>query len=302
METKEYTTAKVMMIRPKRFRFNEETAGDNTFQKKGAENSSEIALKEFDSLVNRLQKNGVEVMVVNDSDAHDTPDAVFPNNWISTHANGTIVLYPMYAENRRKEIRQEIIDQLSTEYGYNEVIDWTTFAETNQFLEGTGSFVLDRNKQIAYACISERTNKELAQQWGETMNYEVICFSAVDRTGKAIYHTNVMMNISEQFAVVCLESIHKKRERELVHGTLEQSGKEVIPISYEQMEQFAGNMLTLKNKNDESLLVLSETAYESLTQKQLSQLTSFAKPVVAPIPVIEENGGGSVRCMIAELF
>lgn len=299
------TTSNVMMIRPIQFRFNEQTAGNNAFQVEPTEqelrtqNQAEL---EFDTLVNTLREKGVDVLVISDNENSDTPDSIFPNNWISLHETGKIVLYPMFAENRRKEVRQDIIDQLMEDFGFDEVNDWTAFAETNKFLEGTGSFVLDRKNKTAYACISVRTDKELAEKWGEQMDYNVVTFDSVDSKGFPIYHTNVMMNIGEHYAIVCFDSMPYEEEQILLRSSLEQAGKEVIEISYKQMENFAGNMLELSNKEGQSLLVMSKAAHDSLNDEQIEVIQKYSEIVSSPISTIEINGGGSVRCMIAEIF
>lgn len=299
------TTSKVMMIRPVQFRFNEQTAGNNSFQVKPTSQqllSQKQAAVEFDTLVNTLKEKGVDVLVVSDDEHSDTPDSIFPNNWISLHETGEIVLYPMFAENRRKEVRQDIIDQLMNDYGFEEVNDWTAFAQTNKFLEGTGSFVLDRKNKIAYACVSVRTDKELAEKWGEQMNYKVVTFDAVDTKGFPIYHTNVMMNVGEHYAIVCFECMPYAEEQNLLRASLEHSGKEVIEISYKQVENFAGNMLELSNQEGKSLLVMSQAAHDSLSDEQIEVINKYSEIVSSPISTIEVNGGGSVRCMIAEIF
>ena len=293
------------MIRPVQFRFNEETANDNAFQQNSTQSIAEqqqIAQQEFDTIVTTLENYGVSVKVISDVKESDTPDSIFPNNWMSTHQSGEMVLYPMLAENRRKEVRQDIVDLLAEEYDYDEILDWTTFTKVNQFLEGTGSLVLDRKNKVAYACISERTNLELAFNWGSVMGFEVIAFSAVDRKNKPIYHTNVMMNVGEHYTVICLECIANKEERNQVKKYLKFTEKEIIEISMQQMEQFAGNMLELSTPDGESLLVLSQSAYDSLSTEQIKTLKGYSTLVVAAIPTIEQHGGGSVRCMIAELF
>ena len=298
-------TSKVFMVRPVQFRYNEQTAKDNAFQIETSQSDEEKqseAAQEFDGLVNELRSHGVDVLVIKDHSRSDTPDSVFPNNWISTHHTGEVIIYPMFAENRRKEVRQDIVDLLLEKYDYDEVLDWTTFTSVNQYLEGTGSLVLDRNSKIAYACISERTNLELAKNWCSVMDYELVSFSAVDKEGLPIYHTNVMMNIGEHVAVVCLDSIANEDERNKVEKYLRFSDKEIVEISFDQAEQFAGNMLQLATDKGKSLLVMSKAAFSSLTEVQKNQLSEYSELVVASIPTIEKNGGGSVRCMIAELF
>lgn len=301
--TNQQTTSTILMIRPVNFGFNEQTAGSNAFQNRnaGQQQVQDNALKEFDTLVNTLRQNGVEVIVIDDSAEPHTPDSIFPNNWVSFHRDGTVFLYPMMAENRRLERREDIIMQLEDEFKVKRVIDLSHFEQEHKFLEGTGSMVLDRENKIAYACLSPRTNREVLDLFCKESGYQPILFHAVDENGMDIYHTNVLMCIGSSFAVICLVSIMDESEKEQVLTALKSTHKQVIPISFEQMNHFAGNMLEVQNQAEESLVVMSKRAWESLSYQQKSILSSFGKPVYSDISTIENNGGGSARCMIAEV-
>ncbi|HXI00808.1 MAG TPA: arginine deiminase-related protein [Sphingobacteriaceae bacterium] len=296
------STSNILMIRPVNFAYNEQTAGNNAFQNRTQnQDVQDAALSEFDEFVKILKENEVNVMVINDTPSPHTPDSVFPNNWISFHADGSIFLYPMQAENRRLERKQEIIDHLKKDYLVNTVYDLSYFEKNNRFLEGTGSLVLDRENKIAYACISPRTDQKVLNEFCLKSAYSLVYFNSVDGNGMAIYHTNVMMCIGSEFSVVCLDSVADKNEKEKLQKSLTDSGKEIIEISLDQMNQFAGNMLQLSTKNKEQLLVMSNNAYKSLLQQQISRLEHYCKLVYAPLDTIESTGGGSARCMIAEI-
>ncbi|MEE1943958.1 arginine deiminase-related protein [Pedobacter sp. KR3-3] len=296
------TTNHILMIRPVDFKFNEQTAGNNKFQQaNSASDVQQKALQEFDGFVALLRANGVEVTVINDTLQPETPDSIFPNNWISFHHNGEVILYPMFSVNRRAERRSDIIESLGKTFGISKITDLSTYENSDQFLEGTGSLVLDRDHKIAYACLSLRTNQEVLDDFCEKTGYQAIVFNAVDSTGYPIYHTNVMMCIGDKFAVVCFDSIPDATEQALVRGSLSQSGKEIVSITFDQMNHFAGNMLQVSNKEGESLLVMSEQAYRSLNPNQISALEKYCSLVYAPLYTIETNGGGSARCMLAEV-
>lgn len=291
------------MIRPVHFGFNAETAVNNAFQVAGADAAAqEKAEREFDEFVHLLRQNGVNVLVVNDTPEPHTPDSIFPNNWISFHDEGAAVLYPMFAANRRAERKPQVLEALKEQFNIKETIDLSDYENKDLFLEGTGSMVLDRDHKIAYACLSPRTHKEVLNEFCKKMQYKPILFTAIDASGKPVYHTNVMMCVADRYAVICLESIASQPERELVAATLHQSGKELIDISMEQMNRFAGNMLQVQNNKGEKILVMSGQAYASLTEKQLNKLSSLNRIVHAPLNTIETNGGGSARCMMAEIF
>ncbi len=295
-------TSKVLMIRPCRFAFNSQTAVNNTFQTRGGgENIQENALREFDKLVTVLREAGVTVIMEADTPEPDTPDAVFPNNWISFHPEHTICLYPMFAPNRRLERKPALIERLKATLRITTVADLTWYEKQDRFLEGTGSMVLDRTNRLAYVCRSPRSSETVLEEFCNRMGYAPVLFNAYDAQGQPIYHTNVMMCVADRYAVICLESI-PQQERNLVAARIAQTGKVVIPISLEQVARFAGNMLQLKNTAGEKLLAMSTQALGSLSASQLETLRSFNRIVHSPIPTIETNGGGSVRCMIAEIF
>lgn len=292
------------MIRPVSFGFNEQTAESNAFQVVPSVkqlNVQEKALTEFDAFAEMLKQNGVDVTVVDDTINPHTPDSIFPNNWVSFHDDGTVYLYPMQAENRRAERRQDIPAMLQKTFRINTITDLSRFEQQNKFLEGTGSMVLDRDNKIAYACISPRTNVEVLNEFARLSGFGIISFTAADQHKKAIYHTNVMMCMGDRFCVVCLDAIPDPKEEQQVIQSLESTKKEIIEISPRQMNEFAGNMLQLKNQSGEALLVMSQRAWNALHPDQKSRLETFAKPVFAPLDVIETNGGGSARCMIAEI-
>jgi hypothetical protein len=296
-------TNKILMIRPAAFTYNAQTAGNNLFQVAGkADNAQKNALKEFDAFVALLRKNGVDVTVIDDTPQPHTPDSIFPNNWISFHENGTEILYPMYAENRRAERKQHVKEIINKNFNKTNIIDLTGFENENLFLEGTGSMVLDRENKIAYACTSPRTNKKVLDVFCETMNYKPCSFSTKDENGNEIYHTNVMMCVADKFVVICLESITDDAEKLHVIDTIKSTTKEIISISLHQMNSFAGNMIQLKNTTGEKLLIMSQQAYESLTSMQITSLEKYNQLVYADLKTIETNGGGSARCMIAEVF
>jgi hypothetical protein len=293
----------ILMIRPSRFGFNKQTAGSNAFQKKqedaGEHKIQEDAVKEFDALVEKLKAAGIAVEVIQDTEDPHTPDSIFPNNWISFHRDNLIVIYPMLAENRRKERRKDIIDKLRNEQ--SRILDLSFHEQKNIFLEGTGSIVFDYEHKIAYANISPRTNRLLLLELCGRLDYKAITFSAKDNRGIDIYHTNVLMCIGKGFAVLCRDCIPDKKEQETLIGSLEHSGHEVIEISYEQMEAFAGNMYQLFNAKGESIIVMSEQAYRALDAFQIVRLEKYGRLLFSPLYTIERYGGGSARCMMAEV-
>ncbi len=296
------TTNHILMIRPVDFKFNEQTAGNNKFQVASTEIDVQTeALKEFDGFVDLLRKNDVDVTVVDDTLQPETPDSIFPNNWVSFHEDGSVYLYPMFSENRRLERRKEILESLKTRFELNHVNDLSFYEMQYAFLEGTGSMVLDRTNKIAYACLSVRTDEEVLKNFCMLTGYEPVVFQAVDGDNFPIYHTNVMMCIGNRFAVICLDSIRNAEERMQVSISLKGSGKEIIEISLEQMNKFAGNMLQVSNAAGESLLVMSEQAYLSLNAEQVKALEQYSRIIYAPLYTIEKNGGGSARCMLAEI-
>ncbi len=299
------TTATVLMVRPARFGANPETAATNAFQRGGPGDAGTLARarREFDGLAAVLRANGVEVRVVEDTLEPPKPDALFPNNWLSFHADGTVVLYPMLAPSRRAEVRPEILGELGRA-GFpapRRVLDLRAGAEAD-FLEGTGSLVLDRAARVAYACLSPRTARALVERFCAELEYRPVCFRAADARGLPIYHTNVMMSVGTRFAVVCLEALGDSEERLALVQSLAQSGHELVPIKLSQMDEFAGNVLELRARTGEALIVLSARARAALRPEQLAVLERHARLVSADLATIEEHGGGSARCMLAEVF
>jgi hypothetical protein len=305
------------MIRPVAFRMNEQTAVNNYYQKVldglSPETVNAKAQQEFDTFVNKLRKVGVNVVVVEDTLEPNTPDSIFPNNWISFHENGDVVLYPMFAENRRAERREDILDILEDEgFEINQIMDYTSAEEDGIFLEGTGSLLLDRENGKAYCALSPRADEELMIEFCEDFEFTPVLFEAFQTVnlpdGKAggerklMYHTNVMMCLGDTFAVICADCIDDKKERKMVLDSLRGDDKEVILISEEQVNNFAGNMLEVKGKYDKRFLVMSESAFKSLTKKQITQLEAHVEIIHSSLNTIEACGGGSARCMMAEIF
>ena len=301
-----HTALTILLIRPQTFRYNAETAASNEFQNRpDVESEDRIlqnALSEFDQFAEALDSKGINIRVVEDTALPKKPDAVFPNNWVSFHSDGTVILYPMCAENRQNERRMDIIEMLGQEFRVEKIIDLSHFENENRFLEGTGSIVFDHENKIAYACLSPRTDAALFDEVSQTLGYTPISFRAVDAKGRAIYHTNVMMCIGVGFAVICLESIENAEEKETVVESLKRSGLEIIDISFEQMNKFAGNMLEVSGKNGKVFLVQSQRAFDSLRKEQIAVLEKYCELLPIPIPTIETIGGGSARCMMAEIF
>jgi hypothetical protein len=290
------------MIRPVNFAFNFETAGNNAFQvKNDGDDVQQRALNEFDDFVSLLRKNNVDVLVVEDTPHPHTPDSVFPNNWISFHNDGTLLLYPMFAPSRRAERKEHVLQKVYERFRISNKIDLSHYEKSNLFLEGTGSMVLDRENKIAFACLSPRTNKKVLDDFCNKMNYQPVTFTAVDSNGTPIYHTNVMMCVADRYVVICLDSIKNPEERARVTETIQKTGKELINVSYQQLNAFAGNMLQIESRAGEKILVMSTQAYQSLTEKQVQKLNSYNRIIHAPLTVIEANGGGSARCMMAEI-
>lgn len=296
----------VLMIRPVRFESNPFTAESNRFQGRvvtSPEEQQRAAEAEFDRLTTALETGGITVAQIDDTEEPHTPDAIFPNNWVSFHADGTVVLYPMEAPNRRTERRRDIIDTLVNEYGFKvrEVVDLSHHEENGHYLEGTGSLVLDRTNRIAYACLSSRTHLDALGDFAQRLDYEVITFDAVDRNGAPIYHTNVLMNVGEKLAVICDEAIPNRDQREAVICSLEQTGHEVLKLTFDQLHSFAGNLLELRAPSGQRVIAMSEQARKSLSNSQLERISEYAKIISSPIDNIESSAGGSVRCMLAEI-
>ena len=308
MKRKQYTNT-ILMVEPVNFNYNPQTAVNNYFQNQVDEEAEKIqqqALEEFKGMVSTLRSKGVNVITIKDTPNPHTPDSIFPNNWISFHEDGTVVQYPMYAENRRLERREEDVLSLLEEKGFNitDVLDFTEAENEEIFLEGTGSIILDRENDIAYAAISQRTDEELFIEFCEELEYTPVVFNAnqtVDGKRLPIYHTNVMMCVADEYAIICLSTIDDKKERKYVVENLKDAGKEIIAITEEQMHQFAGNMLQVGGLG-QKYLVMSQTAFNSLTEEQKTTIEKYNPILPVKIDLIEKLGGGSARCMMAEVF
>ena len=303
------TTDKILMIRPVDFSMNQETAVNNYFQRHSHLQSSYInsnAKREFDDFVRVLDDAGIETFVYQDKEEIEAPDSIFPNNWVSFHENGNLALYPMFAQNRRRERREDIILDLESKgFVFNQIYDYTAAENENQFLEGTGSLILDRVHRKAYCALSPRVSEDLLIEFCEDFEYLPIAFEAfqtVNGQRLAIYHTNVMMCVGTDIAVVCMNSIDKKAHKKLVSKSLEEDGKTIINISQRQLKSYAGNMLEVNNKKGDKFLVMSSQAYQSLTQDQIKSIEKHLQILHSPLNTIETLGGGSARCMMAEIF
>ena len=290
------------MIKPVNFSFNAETAASNAFQVAGESTDAQRkALGEFENFVHLLRDNGVDVTVIEDTRQPYTPDSIFPNNWISFHEEGTVCLYPMFAVNRRQERKPGVLKTMGEKFRIDATLDFSGYENETLFLEGTGSMVLDREKKIAYACLSPRTDKEVLLDFCKKMGYTPEIFTSVDGKNQPIYHTNVMMCVADKYVVVCLDSVPDEKEQTHLEATIGSSVKIIVPITLDQMNHFAGNMLQVHNGKGEKLLVMSSQAYASLTTAQLHTLEGFNRILHAPLTTIETNGGGSARCMLAEI-
>ena len=294
------------MVRPAAFGANEETAATNFFQstdtKTDPQSIQQAALKEFDNMVELLRQHEINVLVIDDTPTPVKPSAVFPNNWLSTSPEGIISVFPLYAPNRRAEKRDDILKMLAEKFVVKDLQDWSEFEVEGKFLEGTGSMVIDHENKVIYTCYSPRTDISVLEKFANANKYRAIIFFAVDNNGHPVYHTNVMMTLGENFAILCEEAIEEEWELIAVRQLLESSGHEVIRITKDQMHSFAGNMLQVKNSKGEKFLLMSQTAFDSLTEDQKEELSARSKLLPIPIPVIEKTEGGSVRCMIAEIF
>jgi len=302
-------TNTILMIRPVAFRMNEQTAVNNYFQEDISAANAEInakAQKEFDQFVDTLRNHGIDVIVVDDNKENDTPDSIFPNNWVSFHDSGTVVVYPMFAENRRRERREDIFAILESEgFRIENIVDYTSAEQEGVFLEGTGSILKDRVNQKAYCALSERAHEELFIEFCEDFHCFPVIFTAnqtVEGVRKPIYHTNVMMAMAEMFAVICLDTIDDKKERKNVVEHLKKDGKEIISITEAQMHAFAGNMLQVIGANSQRFMVMSSQAYNSLRKDQIEGIQKHCEIIHSPLDTIETCGGGSARCMMAEVF
>lgn len=295
----------ILMVRPAAFGFNAETAVNNYFQSNpgiAKEKLQQMALAEFDDMVASLRKHDIEVLVIEDTAEPPKPDAIFPNNWLSTSPDGKVFVYPMYAPSRRPEKRDDILDRLAKDFVVKDVQDWSEFEPEGRFLEGTGSMVMDHVNKLIYAAISERTNLFVLEKYATMNGYQAIVFLATDKEGRPVYHTNVVMALGEKCCVLCEEAIDEEWELIAVRQLLESTGHAIIAITKDQMHHFAGNMLEIKNKKGVSLLVMSLAAFNSLRKEQKEMLEAYGQLLPVAVPTIEAVEGGSVRCMMAELF
>ncbi len=300
------TTPHIFMVRPVRFGYNEQTAESNEFMdaefaEETRRVAQERALEEFERMVATLTDAGVDMKVYDDTLDPYSPDSIFPNNWMTTHRDGKLILFPMMAPNRRVERRADIVEDLRQRFRVEEVIDLTHFEQEEKFLEATGSMVLDRRHKIAYACLSPRTHPEVLAAFAEAADYEIVSFFASDERGIAIYHTNVLMCVGDRFAVICLEAIKDEEEKRRVRQRLEETEKEIVEITLDQMKQFAGNMLLVQSNADDKILMMSSSAFSALTESQRTALGKYAQLLHTDLTTIEGNGGGSARCMMAEI-
>ena len=300
------TTDTVLMIEPAAFGFNAETAQNNYFQvnSENAETQTK-ALQEFNNFVEKLRSKGINVITVKDTLEPHTPDSIFPNNWISMHSDGTVVLYPMCAVNRRWERRNDILEILKRNFSVKEIVDLSAPENDGKFLEGTGSMIFDHENKIAYGSVSLRLDEQLFREFCEKFGFEPVVFHSYQTANNErlpIYHTNVMMCVADQFVVICLDCIDDETERVKVVNAIVNSGKEIIEISENQMQQFAGNMLQVENSDGKKFLVMSQSAYQSLTPEQILNIEEYSEIIYSDLETIETNGGGSARCMLAEVF
>ncbi|MGL4362727.1 MAG: citrulline utilization hydrolase CtlX [Cellulosilyticaceae bacterium] len=301
----QHTSQHILMVRPASFGFNAQTAESNAFQQKPTQAAEEIqakAVTEFDDFVAQLRALRIDVTVAQDSAEPTKPDAIFPNNWVSFHPDGQVFLFPMCTPNRRWERDPKIIQQIAESFDIKQINDLSATENQNMILEGTGSMVFDHINKIGYACLSPRTHKTLFENFCQKIGYQPISFTALDKSGGEIYHTNVVMCIGEGFVVICLESIPDKLEQKKIRNSFNKNEIEIIAISLDQMNNFAGNMLEVSNKNGKKYLIMSKTAYTSLNYTQQGIIRKYSEIVSVDIPTIESIGGGSARCMMAEIF
>lgn len=287
------------MVRPRGFKLNEETASDNFFQLRKKIDDKNIINRQFDECVESLRKEGVDVLTYDPPD-DETPDAVFPNNWFSTFPTGELFIYPMKADNRRKERRPELIEQLKQHY--RRIEDLSLYENSNIFLEGTGSIVADHERKLAFVSLSKRADENLLAEWSKKTGYSCITFHSFDKDNLPVYHTNVVMTLGHDFAIICQDAITSVLERNKVLNAIQKTGREIIPITLDQMHQFCGNCIELQNEAGTKLLLMSETAFRAFNDIQLKRLLNSVKVICPDITSIEETGGGSARCMVAELF
>ncbi|MCG3164509.1 MAG: hypothetical protein POELPBGB_00263 [Bacteroidia bacterium] len=300
-------TSHVLMIRPASFGYNEETAANNIYQQKPANTDilsiQQQALNEFDAFTQNLSEKGVNVILLPDTPEHPKPDALFPNNWVSFHEDGTVVLYPMYAANRRKERRKDIIEVVEKQCSFrlSQVIDLTHYEQHNKFLEGTGSLVLDRENKIAYASVSGRTNPQLVYEFCRKMNYKPLIFHS-SANGVAVYHTNVVMSVCSNFVVICMDYITSETEQKTLLDSFKQTNKEVLLITARQAAHFTGNVLEVQTDEGKTHVIMSSAAYRAFNPEQLQIIKKYCGIIHSPLDTIEKHGGGSARCMLAEVF
>ncbi|WP_312205751.1 citrulline utilization hydrolase CtlX [Epilithonimonas hominis] len=298
-------TDTVLMIEPVAFGFNEQTAVNNYFQVQQEGNVQDKALKEFNAFVEKLRAKDINVITIKDTLEPKTPDSIFPNNWVSFHADGKVVLYPMFAENRRLERRDDIINQIKERFNITEIVDYSETEKDNLFLEGTGSMIFDHDNKLAYGSVSLRLDEGVFRKFCSDFGFQPVVFHSYQTAGEErlpIYHTNVMMCVADQFVVICLDCIDDESEKNNVIETIKNSGKELIEISEDQMQNFAGNMLQVQNQSGKRFLVMSQSAYKSLNRDQVSAIEKYCEIIYSDLEVIETNGGGSARCMLAEVF
>ena len=299
------TTNTVLMIEPIAFGFNEQTAVNNYFQIQQEGNVQEKALQEFHFFVEKLRAKGINVITIKDTIEPKTPDSIFPNNWVSFHQDGKVVLYPMFADNRRLERREDIINQIKEQFDVKEIIDYSKIENEDKYLEGTGSMIFDHDNKIAYGSVSLRLDEELFRKFCAEFGFTPLVFHSYQTAGEErlpIYHTNVMMCVADKFVVICLNCIDDESERQNVIDSIKNSGKKLIEISEDQMQNFAGNMLQIQNNAGEKFLVMSQSAYKSLQPEQVSAIEKYSEIIYSDLETIETNGGGSARCMLAEVF
>ena len=298
-------SSQLLMVRPASFGFNAETATNNVYQQRPRETADRIqkqALGEFDRFVATLQAHQIDVLVIQDSKTPVKPDAIFPNNWFCTLPDGKLIIFPMFAPNRREEKSDAVLDEIAASYLVRDVEDWGEYEAEHFFLEGTGSMIFDHENKVVYACLSARTHKPLLETFARAHAYRPVYFEASDKNGTPIYHTNVMMHIGITYAVICLEAIKNQAERIRVAQELQSSGHEIIPISLGQVAHFAGNMLQVKSRQGTPYIIMSQSAYDCLEEEQKQILRIHAAPLPVDIATIERVGGGSARCMVAEIF
>lgn len=295
----------ILMVRPAAFGFNAETAANNYFQSNpdiSKKQLQQTALTEFDNMVQTLRSHDINVLVIEDTKEPVKPDAIFPNNWFSTSPDGTVAVFPMYAANRRTEKRDDILQQIAKDFVVKDVQDWSEYEVEGRFLEGTGSMVIDYENKMIYACVSERTSLSVLEKYAATNGYQAIVFLATDKNGMPVYHTNVAMALGEGFCVLCEEAIEEEWELIAVRQLLESTDHIIIAITREQMHHFAGNMLQVKNNKEKKFLIVSQTAFNSLRKEQRQMLEAYSTLLPVAVPTIEQVEGGSVRCMMAEVF